>query len=314
MLEQTAREKKGNKKWLPLLVTLVVILAAAGILYGTGVLAAPVFPIGTKVSGVSVSEQSAKEAGETLQQAAEDYKLTVRFAQNTRTFSAEELGLTVDEDALKRLVKVMQQGQNAASAAEDAQTVFTCETDLKEEMQDLPERTAHADKATQDAVLTYDKKAGKYVIQEEQVGGTIDTQALAEAVQTAAEQLQPELDAVGAGLYGMGYYCPKPSLMAAYRQHILDHPERMAALAEQLNGQDLFHLEGEEYKRPKGTVSELLQPWFNRKNVSLCAAFPADETLFSPALIPTLTEGFQWLWPYYSFLKEIQVPLDGRDR
>lgn len=202
MLEQTAREKKGNKKWLPLLVTLVVILAAAGILYGTGVLAAPVFPIGTKVSGVSVSEQSAKEAGETLQQAAEDYKLTVRFAQNTRTFSAEELGLTVDEDALKRLVKVMQQGQNAASAAEDAQTVFTCKTDLKEEMQDLPERTAHADKATQDAVLTYDKKAGKYVIQGEQVGGTIDTQALAEAVQTAAEQLQPELDAVGAGLYG----------------------------------------------------------------------------------------------------------------
>lgn len=201
-MEQTAREKKGNKKWLPLLVTLVVILAAAGILYGTGVLAAPVFPIGTKVSGVSVSEQSAKEAGETLQQAAEDYKLTVRFAQNTRTFSAKELGLTVDEDALKRLVKVMQQGQNAASAAEDAQTVFTCETDLKEEMQALPERTAHADKATQDAVLTYDKKAGKYVIQEEQVGGTIDTQALAEAVQTAAEQLQPELDAVGAGLYG----------------------------------------------------------------------------------------------------------------
>lgn len=201
-MEQTAREKKGNKKWLPLLVTLAVILAAAGILYGTGVLAAPVFPIGTKVSGVSVSEQSAKEAGETLQQAAEDYKLTVRFAQNTRTFSAKELGLTVDEDALKRLVKVMQQGQNAASAAEDAQTVFTCKTDLKEEMQDLPERTAHADKATQDAVLTYDKKAGKYVIQEEQVGGTIDTQALAEAVQTAAEQLQPELDAVGAGLYG----------------------------------------------------------------------------------------------------------------
>ena len=202
MLEQTAREKKGNKKWLPLLVTLVVILAAAGILYGTGVLAAPVFPTGTKVSGVSVSEQSVKEAGETLQQAAEDYKLTVRFAQNTRTFSAEELGLTVDQDALKRLVKVMQQGQDASSTTEDAQTVFTCETDLKEEMQDLPERTARADQATQDAVLTYDKKAGKYVIQEEQVGGTIDTQALAQAVQTAAEQLQPELDAVGAGLYG----------------------------------------------------------------------------------------------------------------
>lgn len=201
-MEQTAREKKGNRKWLPLLVTFGVVLAAVGILYGTGVLASPVFPAGTTVGGVSVSEQSAKEAGKTLQQAAEDYKLTVRFAQNTRTFSAEELGLTVDEDALKRLAKAMQQGQSTSSTTEDAQPVFTCETDLKQEMQDLPERTAHADKATQDAVLTYDKKAGKYVIQEEQVGGTIDTQALAEAVQTAAEQLQPELDAVDEGLYG----------------------------------------------------------------------------------------------------------------
>ena len=201
-MEQTAREKKGNRKWLPLLVTFGVVLAAVGILYGTGVLASPVFPAGTTVGGVSVSEQSAKEAGKTLQQAAEDYKLTVRFAKNTRTFSAKELGLTVDEDALKRLAKAMQQGQSTSSTTEDAQPVFTCETDLKQEMQDLPERTAHADKATQDAVLTYDKKAGKYVIQEEQVGGTIDTQALAEAVQTAAEQLQPELDAVDEGLYG----------------------------------------------------------------------------------------------------------------
>lgn len=159
-MKQSAREKNETKKWRFLLGILTVILAAGGFC-ASPVSCAPVFPIGTKLSGVSVSEQSAKEAGETLQQAAEDYKLTVRFAQNTRTFSAKELGLTVDEDALKRLVKVMQQGQNAASAAEDAQTVFTCETDLKEEMQDLPERTAHADKAIQDAVLTYDKKAGE---------------------------------------------------------------------------------------------------------------------------------------------------------
>lgn len=178
------------------------VLAAVGILYGTGVLASPVFPAGTTVSGVSVSEQSAKEAGKTLQKAVENYKLTVRFAQNTRTFSAEELGLTVDQDALKRLAKAMQQGQSTSSTTENAQSVFTCETDLKQEMQALPERTAHAGKATQDAVLIYDKKVGQYVIQEEQVGGTIDTQALAQAVQTAAEQLQPELDAVGAGLYG----------------------------------------------------------------------------------------------------------------
>ena len=201
-MKQSAREKNETKKWRFLLGILTVILAAGGILCGTGVLAAPVFPSGATVQGISVSEQSVQQASETLQKAAEEYKLTVHFAQSNRTFSAKELGLTVDQDAVERLAKATQQDASTTSAEEDTQTVFTCETDLKQEMQALPERTAHADKATQDAVLTYDKKAGKYVIREEQVGGTIDTQALAEAVQTAAEQLQPELDAVGQGLYG----------------------------------------------------------------------------------------------------------------
>ena len=201
-VETISKRKKRNKKWRFLLGILTVILAAGGILCGTGVLAAPVFPSGATVQGISVSEQSVQQASETLQKAAEEYKLTVHFAQSNRTFSAKELGLTVDQDAVERLAKATQQDASTTSAGEDTQTVFTCETDLKQEMQALPERTAHADKATQDAVLTYDKKAGKYVIREEQVGGTIDTQALAEAVQTAAEQLQPELDAVGQGLYG----------------------------------------------------------------------------------------------------------------
>ena len=201
-MKQSAREKNETKKWRFLLGILTAILAAGGILCGTGVLAAPVFPSGATVQGISVSEQSVQQASETLQKAAEEYKLTVHFAQSNRTFSAKELGLTVDQDAVERLAKATQQDASTTSAGEDTQTVFTCETDLKQEMQTLPERTAHADKATQDAVLTYDKKAGKYVIREEQVGGTIDTQALAEAVQTAAEQLQPELDAVGQGLYG----------------------------------------------------------------------------------------------------------------
>ncbi len=201
-MKQSAREKNETKKWRFLLGILTVILAAGGILCGTGVLAAPVFPSGATVQGISVSEQSVQQASETLQKVAEEYKLTVHFAQSNRIFSAKELGLTVDQDAVERLVKATQQDASTTSVWEDTQTVFTCETDLKQEMQALPERTAHADKATQDAVLTYDKKAGKYVIREEQVGGTIDTQALAEAVQTAAEQLQPELDAVGQGLYG----------------------------------------------------------------------------------------------------------------
>ena len=94
-VETISKRKKRNKKWRFLLGILTVILAAGGILCGTGVLAAPVFPSGATVQGISVSEQSVQQASETLQKAAEEYKLTVHFAQSNRTFSAKELGLTV---------------------------------------------------------------------------------------------------------------------------------------------------------------------------------------------------------------------------
>lgn len=105
--------------------------------------------------------------------------------------------------------------------------------------------------------------------------------------------------------YGMGYYCPRPSLMAAYRQQILAAPAQLERLARKLNRQSLFVLEGEEYKRPKGQVSPLLAPWFNRKTLSLSAAYPPDDCFLTPALTDRVTEGFAWLMPYYRYLKKI---------
>lgn len=110
--------------------------------------------------------------------------------------------------------------------------------------------------------------------------------------------------------YGMGYYDPRPALMAAYRQHILDKPEPLEKLVRRYNRQSQFVLEGEEYKRPKGAVSPLLTPWFNRKSLDLYAFCPADETLFSAELVDVVVEGFQWLWPYYRYLKDIPMPID----
>lgn len=54
--------------------------------------------------------------------------------------------------------------------------------------------------------------------------------------------------------------------MEAYRRQILAAPKELERLARKLNRQTRFILEGEEYKRPKGEVSELLKPWFNRKS------------------------------------------------
>ena len=101
--------------------------------------------------------------------------------------------------------------------------------------------------------------------------------------------------------YGLGYYCPKPALMGVYREKVLADPKKMERLVRRFNRQSLFQLFGEEYKRPKGEVSDLLKPWFNRKQIGLSAAFPPDETFFSPALAERVTEGFAWLMPFYRY-------------
>ena len=203
-MKRAARERKGTKRTkrtIALLGTVAVILAGAGFCYTSGIFAPAVFPTGTTLHGISVSEQSVKEAEKTLQQAASDYKLTVRFAQGTRTFTARELGLTVNQEQLKQLVQGTH-GDEEASQTQESGSVFTCEKELEQQLQDLPERTAQAAQENQDARLTYDQTQGKFVIQAESVGGAIDTEALVQAVETAAEQLQPELDAVDEGLYG----------------------------------------------------------------------------------------------------------------
>lgn len=110
--------------------------------------------------------------------------------------------------------------------------------------------------------------------------------------------------------FGMGYYCPKPAQMEAYRRQILAAPRELERLARRVNRQSLFTLEGEEYKRPKGDdVSDLLKPWFNRKTLSLHTFFPPDDCFLTPALIDRVTDGFEWLWPYYRYLKKVAISL-----
>ena len=112
--------------------------------------------------------------------------------------------------------------------------------------------------------------------------------------------------------YGMGYYSARPSVMEQYRRRILREPKELETLARRLNRQKQFVLEGPEYRRAKGQVSELLTPWFNRKSVTLDAARPADELLFSPELTGVLADGFAWLMPYYQYFKslELEPPVD----
>lgn len=112
--------------------------------------------------------------------------------------------------------------------------------------------------------------------------------------------------------YGMGYWCPRPILMEKYRRKVLREPEKLEKLARRLNRQTQFVLEGGEYKRPKGDVSELLKPWFNRKDIAVTCFREYEESspFFGPGLVEEITEGFSWLMPFYDFFQEVELEPD----
>jgi len=101
--------------------------------------------------------------------------------------------------------------------------------------------------------------------------------------------------------YGVGFWNASAQTMAAMRRDIDGDPKRLEKLARRLNRHPVFTLQGSEYARTKTTAVKLLQPWYNKKTVSIGADLPLDETVYSPALTDTLVEGFSFLVPYYQY-------------
>lgn len=106
--------------------------------------------------------------------------------------------------------------------------------------------------------------------------------------------------------YGMGYW-GTPQDMEIYRRRILREPEKLETLIDRYESQTTFRLCGEDYKRPKGQVSEKLMPWFNKKHISLVAGNEPDDLFYSSKLADTLAEGFQSLVPFYEYFDSLRL-------
>lgn len=105
--------------------------------------------------------------------------------------------------------------------------------------------------------------------------------------------------------YGMGFWCPRPALMAAYRRSLDQHPETLSRLVRQFNKQEVFTLSGPEYARSRGETTALLQPWYNRKSINLQHDGPLDERIFSPELAQDVIDGFRTLMPLYRYFDKL---------
>lgn len=109
--------------------------------------------------------------------------------------------------------------------------------------------------------------------------------------------------------YGMGFWCARADMMQRYRRRIDRNPRELTELVEEFNKQDVFALEGADYVRSKGEVSDLLRPWYQKKSLNLHHESPLDERIFSPELADDVLQGFLRLMPFYRYFAEIAASL-----
>ena len=119
---------------------------------------------------------------------------------------------------------------------------------------------------------------------------------------TAAPELWFEINPEGWS-YGCGFWAATPTMMAAMRREIDENPEKMRKLARKFKQQDIFVLDGEDYKRPKMDPGNELAAWYNKKNIVIRCDRPFDDTLCSAELTDTIFDGFVLLKPYYDFFE-----------
>ena len=113
---------------------------------------------------------------------------------------------------------------------------------------------------------------------------------------------------------GLGYYSATPATMARFRARLDQDPKTFAALAQPLEKQDRFTLQGEDYKRPKGAPAlPILASWYNKRSFSLMHEEQHGPILRSHELVEVLLEGFSFLLPFYRYFVTLDSdPEPGR--
>ncbi len=101
---------------------------------------------------------------------------------------------------------------------------------------------------------------------------------------------------------GVGFWDASPATMEAYRRQIDANPARFERL---LDGMDPdWRLWGETYKRPKGERGARLDPWYNRKYISVGLEKDHGSALYAETLPEALAALYARLTPLYDFLYE----------
>ena len=113
-----------------------------------------------------------------------------------------------------------------------------------------------------------------------------------------------ELDPTGWS-YGAGNWEDAADITAAWRARIDAEPARFEAIARDIAARGPYTLWGEVYKRPKADRGEFLNPWYNRKHISVGREQPYGGAMYTPEFPDYLAARFAELMPFYQFLQEV---------
>lgn len=104
--------------------------------------------------------------------------------------------------------------------------------------------------------------------------------------------------------YGLGFWAPGAATMEALRRAIAANPALFERLVTEVSAMKGFFLHGEEYRRPKGDLGEIINPWYNRKYLDFGTRRDHDALLYSPDLVAAMARDFEKLMPLCRFMAD----------
>ncbi|MBE6993998.1 MAG: DUF2461 domain-containing protein [Ruminococcaceae bacterium] len=105
--------------------------------------------------------------------------------------------------------------------------------------------------------------------------------------------------------WGVGHWEATPRHGDVTRRRIREDPKSFLKIVHAVEKLGDYSLSGEPYKRPKGDVGPELNPWYNRRRISVSFDRDYGGALYDEALPQQLLERFTKLMPLYRFLLEV---------
>jgi len=107
--------------------------------------------------------------------------------------------------------------------------------------------------------------------------------------------------------YGMGYWSTKAEYMVQFRKSIEANPARFERLALEALSNPHFSLTGETYKKPKGDLGEIINPWYNRRYVGVERMEDFGGDCLLPEFPDIIVRDFASILPMYDFFCEFYL-------